>query len=292
MGDAIYRGYDRAALDAQYDNRTRIDNSEDLVAGFTRDSETVRGRLHNISNISYGETEPERLDIFPTKGDSPVPVQVFYHGGYWRQLDSEDFHCVVPAFVEAGAVCVVVNYALIPTVDMSELLRQCRAALIWVHDNIADYGGDPERIYISGHSAGGHIVAAMLTPNPVEGMGETAHLVAGAVAISGLYDLEPIRLSYMQDILAFTLDDVRKHSPLNTPPRRPLPLVLAYGAEESEEFARQSQTYAEAVRGNGIACDVRPISGANHMTVASDLSNADTEMAQIVLRQMGLPSAE
>ncbi len=293
MGEPVYLGYDQEALDLQYDNRQRIANSQEAIARFTRDSADVRARLPNHGDISYGESEPERLDIFTTsKVDGPAPVQVFFHGGYWRQLDAHDFHCVVPAFVAAGAVCVVVNYALIPAVDMGELLRQCRAALLWVGDNIAAYGGDPARIFISGHSAGGHIVGAILAPNPIAGMGETAPLVAGAVAISGLYDLEPMRRCFLQEVIALSADDVRRHSPINSPPEKPLPLVLAYGAEESEEYARQTDAYAAVLRGNGITCEVRPIAGANHMTVASALSDGNSEMAQIIIGQMGLGSRD
>ena len=289
MGEPVYLGYDQQALDLQYDNSKRIANSAEAIARFTSESEAARTTLANHCDISYGPTEPERLDIFTTtKGDGSAPVQVFFHGGYWRQLDARDFHCVVPAFVAAGAVCVVVNYALLPTVDMGELLRQCRAALLWVRNNIGSYGGDRDRIYISGHSAGGHIVGAMLAPNPVMGMPETAPLVAGAVAISGLYDLEPMSLCFLQEVIALTPEDVRIHSPVNAPPSHPVPLVLVYGAEESEEYARQTDAYAAAVRGNGVECEVRPIIGANHMTVASELSNRDSEVAQIVIGQMGL----
>ncbi|MGH6927010.1 MAG: alpha/beta hydrolase, partial [Dongiaceae bacterium] len=190
--------------------------------------------------------------------------------------------------VEAGAIAVIVNYALVPAVRMGELVRQCRAALAWVHANIGRYGGDADRIHLSGHSAGGHLVAAMAAMAPQPGEPDTRGLLQGGVAISGLYDLEPIRLCYLQETLQLTPAEVEACSPARRLPSAAKPLVLAYGADESEEFARHATEYGRALAGRGVTCTVRPLAGHNHMSVCTALADAKSEPMRLILGQMGL----
>ena len=214
----------------------------------------------------------------------PAPVHVFFHGGYWRAFHARDFDFVAFPLVAAGAICVIANYALMPHVTMSELLRQCRAGLAWVRDNIADHGGDPRRIYISGHSAGGHIVAMMLADDPAG----VAKDIRGAVAISGLYDLAPIRLCYLNEVLTLTEADVRDHSPLQHLPTVRPALEVVYGEHETDEFERQAVTYAKAVTAAGLPCQARPIRGVEHMGVVKQMAYPDAEITRLILGQMGL----
>ncbi len=289
MGAAVYRDYDQEALDLQYDNQRRVARFQAHRDFYARESARARDELAAELGVAYGPSADERLDIFvPAGGGGGAPVQVFFHGGYWRALSAEDFSFVAPQMVAAGAVSVVVNYALMPGVTMAELVRQCRAALAWTDANIARYGGDPSRIFISGHSAGGHIVAMMLAADAPPGTGDASAVVKGAVAISGLFDLEPIRLCYLNETLGLTADEVRPASPLYHPPAHATPLVVCYGGLESEEFARQAATYGEAVTAAGRACDVRAIDGEDHMSIAASLAAGDSALTNIVLAQMAL----
>ena len=180
-----------------------------------------------------GRRPTRYLDIYtPAQAGRPAPVQVFYHGGYWRSFKAADFAFVAERLTEAGVLVVIVNYALVPAVRIGELVRQCRAALAWVHANIARYGGDPNRIFVSGHSAGGHLVAAMAAMAPPAGEPDTRPLVQGGVALSGLFDLEPIRLCYLQETLQLTPAEVAANSPARHLPTAAKPLILAYGADE------------------------------------------------------------
>src|SRR5262245_18606266 len=156
MAPPIFRGYDRTALDREYDNRKKVANAQEVLAWFARESEVTLHKLGGRYDVSYGPSPGERLDIFPAVDGGPAPVQVFIHGGYWHRLDKADFSFVARAFLPAGVAVVVINYALVPTVDLDELVRQCRASIAWVYRNATSFDGDPERITLSGHSAGRH----------------------------------------------------------------------------------------------------------------------------------------
>lgn len=285
----IFLTYDQADLDRQYNNQQRVPGFDDYVAGWQRESARARAALPGERDVAFGPTADEVLDVFvPAKAAGAAPVQVFYHGGYWRSFKASDFAFVAERFVEAGIVAVIVNYALVPAVRIGELVRQCRAALAWVHGNIARYGGAPGRIYLSGHSAGGHLVASLATMAPPPGEPDTRGMVQGGVSLSGLFDLEPIRLCYLQETLQLTSAEVAACSPARQLPGAAKPLVLAYGADESEEFARHSTEYACALADRGIACTVRPLAGHNHMSICTALSDASSEPMRLILGQMGL----
>ncbi|MFQ5971562.1 MAG: alpha/beta hydrolase [Alphaproteobacteria bacterium] len=282
MGEPAYLHYDQQALDAQYNNRARVPEAAEHLVFYESESARVREALSCHLKVPYGESEPERLDVFLPAGAEPAPVQVFFHGGYWHLLDSFDFSFVASPIVAAGGLAVIVNYALLPGVTMEELLRQCRASIRWVREHIGEYGGDPERICISGHSAGGHITAMMLA-DP-----ETAGSVRGGVAISGLYDLEAIRLCYLNDVLRLTADQARRHSPIHAPPARDRAVVVVYGGRESEEFERQSETYADAIMGSGHRCALTRLPEHDHFTIVRVLAEREGDTTGLLLSQMGL----
>ncbi len=287
MGEPIFRGYDRAALDREYDNRKKVANAAEVLAWYASESEATRRTLDGRLDLAYGSQPGERLDVFPAAGGRPAPVQVFIHGGYWQRMDKADFSYVARAFVPSGAATVLVNYSLIPTVRMDELVRQCRAAIAWVHRHAASFDGDPSRIFISGHSAGGHLVA-MLMATDWRPLGVPAGVVAGGCGISGLYDLEPIRLCYLNEILKLTPDDVRRHSPVLLSPQRSGSLLIPVGSLEGPEYHRQANDLASAWRGRGLRCDVMEMAGHDHFSIAAQLGDAKSVLSQAILRQMGL----
>lgn len=282
---AVYRDYDQTQLDLQYNNQKRVPDFETYVRWYKDESARTRQSLQARLELSYGPSADEYLDIYlPDRPGSAMPVQIFFHGGYWRAFQSADFAFVANPVVAAGGLSVVVNYALMPGVTMGELLRQCAASLDWVGENIAAHGGDPNRIYISGHSAGGHIVAMMLSRQPAFGTP-----VAGAVSVSGLYDLEPIRLCFLNEELGLAPEDVRPNSPIHhIPPRVDGPVVITYGAEESEEYARHATEYHTALTAAGVDASLSPIAGRNHMTIVQDMGRADSEITAMLLGQMEL----
>ena len=194
----FYRGYDRAALDAQYNKRARIPEYVDHFdrwlawSAETRTALPARGRPLRRSSV-------ETLDIFPAEQPG-APVLIMIHGGYWYSLDKHHDSFVAEGCRPQRVATVVINYGLAPDYRMDEIVRENRAAAAWVWRNAASFGGDPARIHALGQSAGGHLAAMLLATDwPGFGCDLPADLVKSAISISGIYDLEPIRLCYLND---------------------------------------------------------------------------------------------
>lgn len=282
MADDLFLGYDRDALDREYDNRTKVVDSPMWLTRFAEESNAARAEIPCRLDLPYGGHPGERLDVFPAERATPAPIHVFIHGGYWHRLDKKDFSYVARALVPAGVATVVINYALMPTVTMAELVRQCRASIAWVHAHAASFGGDPGRITISGHSAGGHLVAMLLATDWPAFAGLRPDVVKAGVAISGLYDLEPIRLCYLNAVLALTPDDARVHSPTLLTPKHASPLLLPLGALEGPEYHRQSEEMAAAWRRHGGRADIMDLAGHDHFSIVWELGLRDSVLARAV----------
>ena len=282
-----FREYDRAALDAQYNNRAAVPEHLQYYERWARDCAAVLGAYAPRLNVAYGASAAETLDVFPAAG-GPTPVHVFFHGGYWMSRDKSDFSFLAPVFVDAGAALVVVNYALIPAVGMEELVHQCRLSLAWVHSNAASFGGDAGRIFVSGHSAGGHLVAMMMATDWPAFAGLPRDLVKGGCAISGVFDLEPVRLCYLNDTLGLTPAQVEQNSPVRLAPLSESPLILAAGGDESAEFRRQSADLEAAWSERGASVQVITRPGLNHFTILADFADRESPLSRAVLAQMGL----
>ena len=286
MARSVYLGYDQQALDAEYNNREKVEDSADWISRYAIASAETRAALECRLDVAYGAHPGEMLDVFPARG-APAPVHVFVHGGYWQRLDKSDSSFVARALQPAGAAVVVINYALIPTVDMDELVRQCRASIVWVHRNAESFGGDPNRIFVSGHSAGGHLVAMLMSTDWSAIAGLPADVIKAGCGISGLYDLEPIRLSYLNEVLKLTPEAARRHSPVHCPPPRSGPLLLTVGGLEGPEYHRQTEELAAVWRSRGLPCQALDLPKHHHFSILADLEDSGTILSRLLLRQMG-----
>jgi arylformamidase len=202
-------------------------------------------------------------------GSGKPPILVFFHGGYWRALDKADFSFTALPYVHAGITYIPINYGLTPGVTLDDIVRQTRAAVAWLYRNPQAHGGDIDRLYVSGHSAGGHLAPMVMTHDwAAEGL--PTDLVKGAVAISGLYDLEPIRLCYLDEGMNLDAATVQRNSPIRLVPpasKRQPPLVLCVGGAENPEFLRQQADYAVAWAKTQAPATAVDASGANHFSV-------------------------
>jgi arylformamidase len=276
----LYRDYDsQAQIDAQYNPSLGLDPSDQPMLHFAARAAHTRISLRCELNVPYGPTLEETLDIFPAEVPN-APVFVFIHGGYWRALSSEDFSGVALGLHPLGITTVVINYALCPFVSLDEITRQTRAATAWVLRNIAQYGGDPSRVAIGGHSAGGHLTAMCLQTEWARDYGLPQDPLAGAIAFSGLYDLTPLRYSYLQPMIQLDDGIIRRNSPAFMVRPCTTPLWITWGGNESTEFARQSQTYHDAWQAAGNRSTLQAQAGANHFSVIHGLEDSHSPVCQ------------
>ena len=281
-------------LDSMYNNRLLVPGYAAHFARWAKESESARQQLPCQLDLAYGDQAGESLDIFPASGTSPVqgaPVLVFIHGGYWRSLDKADHSFIAPAFTRAGACVVVLNYALCPAVTIPEIVLQMVKALAWTWRHIAAHGGDPARITMAGHSAGGHLAVMLLACDwPAHAPDLPQALVKNALSISGLYDLEPIRQTpFLQD-LKLTPEQVRQASPVLLPRPTQGTLYSVAGGDESEEFFRQNRLIQQAWGAETVpVCESLP--GLNHFSVLEALIAPGHRLHQLALELLGLEDA-
>ncbi len=220
--------------------------------------------------------------------DAPeAPALLWIHGGYWMSRDKADFSFVARPFVQAGVTVALVNYALAPSVDLDEIVRQNRAAAAWLWHNAATLGVSRERLHVSGHSAGGHLTAILLTTDwPAFDKGLPSRVLRGGAALSGIYDLEPIRLSYLNDAVHLDAAQARRLSPLLHLPQAAPPLLAAVGGIESEEFLRQNAAIAAAWRAKGWPTQEIVSPGKDHFTVLGQLVEPANPLTAAMLKLM------
>lgn len=282
---------DPAWLDAQYNNRARIPEHPQIFERWTDASALARARSLCLLDLPYGAAASETLDVFPAARNG-APVLVFIHGGYWRALDKRDVSFVAPAFLEAGAMVVLPNYALCPAVTIDHIALQLTQALAWTWRHAAEHGGDPSRIVVAGHSAGGHLAAMLLACQWARvGADLPPDLVAAALSVSGLFDLEPLRHTpFLAQDLRLTAASVARLSPAAWPAPRG-PLVAVVGGDESQEFLRQNELIRRAW-GAGVVPVCEAIPGTNHLTVMHDLADTGARLHRLALGLLGLPGGE
>jgi arylformamidase len=274
-------------LEAQYNNRARIAEHAQISARWADASTLSRAKSSCVLDVPYGALPTEQLDIFSaTQRDAPVLV--FIHGGYWRSLDKADHSFIAPAFTSAGAMVVVPNYSLCPAVGVEQITLQMVAALAWVHRHAGEHGGDPRRIVVAGHSAGGHLAAMLLCCQWKQFAADLpATLVSGALAVSGLYDLEPIRRTpFLQADLQLTPASVRRLSPAFFPrPRGKLYAVA--GGDESEEFLRQNALIRDVWGPTSVPVN-ETVPGHHHLSILHSLADPAGRLHDLALRLLGL----
>ena len=280
-------------LEVQYNNRARVPEHVQHFERWGRLSREARERLVCLPDVAYGHGPRETLDIFPARrrdDEALAPVLVFIHGGYWRSLDKSQHSFLAPAFVNQGGCVVMPNYALCPSVTIPDIALQMVQALAWVYRNIAVHGGDPRRISIVGHSAGGHLAAMLLACDWERYAADLPEdLVNNVLSISGVFDLEPLRHTpSLQDVLRLTPEAVRMASPAWLPCVLPAEdergvLLSVVGGNESGEFIRQAQLIRETW-GELLVPICETLPGLDHFTVLDALVHPRHRLHKLALQ--------
>jgi arylformamidase len=291
-GPRVWLDLDQAELDAAYDQSVYAPNLQQILKRGATNSEGVRARLGAPRRYAYGATPIEALDVYATQRPN-APINIFVHGGAWRSGLAKDFAYAAELFVNAGSHFVVVDFINVLETggNLMPMAEQVRRAVAWVRRNAQSFGGDPERIYVSGHSSGAHLAGVVLTTDWRKDFDLPADTIKGGLCCSGIYDLKPVRLSARSSYVKF--NDEMEHA-LST--QRHLdklnaPVIVAYGTLETPEFQRQSRDFAAAVKAAGKPVQLLVAEGYNHFEIPETLANPYGLLGRAVLEQMKLRQA-
>jgi arylformamidase len=276
---------DGAWYDRMYNNRALVPEHAAHFAYWSETSAKVRATHRCFQDVVYGRGLNEMLDIFPSdQATDKAPVVVFIHGGYWRSLDKADHSFIAPAFTAQGAHVVVPNYALCPAVTVSDITLQMVKCVAWVWRNIHRFGGDPTRITLVGHSAGGHLAAMLLACHwQTYAADLPAHLVTRALSISGLYELASVQaVPFLQDSLRLTDEDVLRNSPAWMPAPKQGTLYSVAGGIESDEFLRHNQLIQQAWGKTRVPV-AESLPGLQHFSIVESMTQPGSRLHTLAL---------
>jgi len=277
----LYRGMDRTALDAAYNNTKAVGQArrDEYVAGWSQRSDVIRKTPGARLDVRYGDGPRHRLDVFPC-ARAGAPTLLYIHGGYWQMNDKDPYAFLGEGLLPAGFNLALVEYTLAPAARLDQIVSEVRRSVAWVIDHAKEIGSDPARVYVSGHSAGGHLTA----------MAMTEPRVAGGVAISGIYDLEPIRLNYLNEKLGLDTAEEDRNSPIRHLPAHASPLVVTVGLGELPELVRQSEEFAAAWKRHGLRGTYLPVVKHDHFSILEELARPDGAILQ-ALKELGRRSS-
>ena len=291
-GPAVWLDMDQAELDAAYDQAKYAPNLPQIVKRYATNSEDVRVRLGAPRRYAYGPTPIEALDVYMAKRAN-APVNVFIHGGAWRAGLAKDSAYPAELFVHAGAHYVVPDFINVVEANgnLMPMAEQVRRAVAWVYRNAQSFGGDPNRIYVSGHSSGGHLAGVVLVTDWKKDFNLPSDTVKGGLCCSGMFDLKPVRLSKRSQYVKFTDQVEEKLSSQRHLDRLHCPVIVAYGTCETPEFQRQNREFAAAVKAAGKPAQLLVGEGYNHFEMPEMLGNPLSLLGSAVLAQMGLAAS-
>lgn len=286
-GPPVWLDMDQEELDQAYSQYLHAANIEQVIARYRTNSELARSRLGDPLRFAYGSESVEAMDVYPTTRPS-APVHIFIHGGAWQQGTAPTYGFLADLFVNAGVHYVVPDFSWVQDTGDSlfPIVDQLRRAIAWVYRNAEEFGGNANRIYLSGHSSGGHLAGVMLTTDWETEAGLPADVIKGGLCCSGIFDLKPVRLSQRGKYIKFTDEMEHALSPQRHLDDLHAPLIVAYGSYETREFKRQARDFAKAVADAGKDVQLIVAENYNHFEVIETLANPHGILGRAVLEQM------
>jgi arylformamidase len=273
-GPLVFMNYDQLELDASYDQVTYEPLIGRVSQRLASNSEAMRGRIGAPQRVAYGPTEIEKLDVYRTSR-AKAPVFVFIHGGNWQSGTARDYGYPAEMFVNAGAHYVALDFVAIKEAggDLGVMAAQVRRGIAWVCKNAASFGGDPDRIYIGGHSSGGHLCGVAMVTDWQKEFGLPNDALKGGLCMSGMYEMEPVRLSWRRTYVNFTDAMAEAMSPQRYINRLVAPVVVTCGGFETPDFQRQSRDFAAAVKAAGKPVELIEAPNYAHLEMSESLGN-------------------
>jgi arylformamidase len=288
-GPLVWRDMDQKALDDAYDQLVYAPNRDIVLGRVAAASERTRAALGAPQRVAYGPSEHERLDIFRANVHGPAPVSVFVHGGAWQRGSAAVNALIAEPLVRSGAHAVLLDFINVDQAggDLMPMYRQVTRAIAWVFRNADSFGGDRNRLYALGHSSGAHLASTALSRGWRE-EGLPQDFCKGAMLVSGMYDLAPVRLSKRSAYVKFTDEMEHALSAMRHRDGLVMPLVLAHGTCETPEFQRQTKDFYAALKAAGKTPELIVGEGYNHFEIFETAANPFGLVGRAMLRQMGL----
>jgi arylformamidase len=288
-GPPVWLDMDQKELDDAYDQSVYAPNQQLVAKRRALVSKALLERFGPPERVAYGPSEIEKLDIYKTKG-SNAPINVYIHGGAWRNGQARDFAFPAEVFVNAGAHFVVVDFVQVQDTggNLMPMVEQVRRAVAWVYKNAKGFGGDPHRIFITGHSSGAHLSGCALVTDWQKDFAVPANIIKGGLLLSGMYDLKPVRLSKRSQYVNFTDEIEQALSSQRHLDKLTAPIIVAYGTQETPEFQRQSRDFAAVAKAAGKAVELIVGEGLNHFEMQETLGNPYGLGGRAALKMMSL----
>lgn len=283
-----WRNEDDETIEYHLNPRMTVPDTVEFLGAMAARSQLAREELEGRLDIRYGARPKETLDVFPAASDalgSTPPAQIFIHGGYWRMSDKGDVSHLATDVVAAGATHISLNYDLCPAVTLDDIVDEIRTAVIYIYNHAAELGIDRDRLFISGHSAGGHLTAMMLRQDWMA-HGLPKDVFKGAVPVSGVFDPEPVTHISVNEDVRLDPEMARRNSALSEPPQTPAPVIAVVGGREPEGFHVLSQDYVALCRDAGIAAEYLSIPDFHHFSVIEEVFRAGSDTFRKMLAQM------
>jgi arylformamidase len=285
----VWLDMDQAELDRAYDQAQHAPNLPHVLKRYELASARARERLGEPQRHRYGSAAVETLDRFGPTGASGLPALLFIHGGAWRGGLASQYAFVAEPFVAAGCVVLIPDFAPVTDLDgdLNRMTDQIRRVVVWVANNAQALGIDPARVHLFGHSSGGHLSAAALNTNWQQRFAmTTGSPIASLNVCSGIYDLQPVRLSARSSYVRLSDEHVSELSPIRHTRAMGLPLLVAWGSLESPEFQRQAREYADAASASGVSVTRCLAEGYNHFEILETLANPYGLLGRLMLERM------
>ena len=276
----LWKSFSQNELELQYNARASVKDFDFEIERYRSLSLQSYTQCKVIQDLSYGPTQYERIDYFPSV--PKAPVFIFIHGGYWRLLGREDSAFMAKNLGEHGISTAVIEYTLAPKASLDQIVKEIRRAVVWIFNNIHNHGGDPKRLYICGSSAGAHLSAMALASDWMTSLELPNNILKGGLLLSGLYDLEPIRNCKPNEWLGLDKKSAHRNSPQHLNFKPGANLHISWGGKETDEFKRQSLDFVSKLQKEGLNVTSSEIKDRNHFDIVTDLANPNRSLFKIV----------